>query len=225
MTEQRTCAICGNDIPAKRAATYRQAVLCGEDSCAVKHSKLRNLVKQKRWRDKRIAADPEFRFRALRQCRKRYIARRLAAGKIVGATFALGDRSPPERHQRPGTRLGRARGAPRPWKVRLGAFATAAHEIEQKQQGPPPAKERPLIQYKGWYPCEIFYHVSQEATRSRRPLRSVPSQRRRHKESEVGHSCPMAVYGGGLQIHIHTSRERRTARFHSGQVWHVGSGR
>ena len=84
MTEQRRCKSCDRLIPAKRAATYPQAILCGEDSCAVKHSKLRNLVKQKRWRDKRIAADPEFRFRALRQCRKRYIARRLAAGKIVG---------------------------------------------------------------------------------------------------------------------------------------------
>ena len=111
MTEQRTCTICGKDIPAKRAATYRQAVLCGADSCAVKHSKLRNLTKQKRWRDKRIAADPEFRFRALRQCRKRYIARRLAAGKIVGppASWASvrppSGRNPPEPAWNPFTAL------------------------------------------------------------------------------------------------------------------------
>ena len=38
-------------------------------------------VKQKRWRDKRTAADPGFRLRALERCRVRYVRRRLAAGK------------------------------------------------------------------------------------------------------------------------------------------------
>lgn len=101
MTKERTCPICAKAIPAKRAATYPQAILCGEDSCAVKHSKLRNLAKQKRWRDKRIAADPEFRFRALRQCRKRYIARRLAAGKIVGPPAPWASVRPPSGRKPP----------------------------------------------------------------------------------------------------------------------------
>ena len=35
----------------------------------------------KRWRDKRTAADPGFRLRALQGCRERYVKRRLAAGK------------------------------------------------------------------------------------------------------------------------------------------------
>ena len=77
----RRCRICKRPIPAKRAATYPQAVLCGKDSCAVKNHKNYNRAKQKRWRDKRSAADPGFRLRHLQACRDRYVRRRLAAGK------------------------------------------------------------------------------------------------------------------------------------------------
>ena len=90
-----TCKICGKDIPAKRAATYPQAILCGLDSCTVENHRQSHNSKVKRWRDKRIAADPEFRFRALRRCRKRYIARRLAAGKIVGPPAPWASVRPP----------------------------------------------------------------------------------------------------------------------------------
>ena len=83
-TRNRRCRICDRPIPSKRAATYPQAVLCGKDACAVQNHKRAERAKQKRWRDKRIAADPEFRLRALQQCRTRYVARRIAAGKTVG---------------------------------------------------------------------------------------------------------------------------------------------
>ena len=77
----RRCRICDRPIPAKRAAIYPQAVLCGKDACAVQNHKRAERAKQKRWRDKRSAADPGFRLRHLQACRDRYVRRRLAAGK------------------------------------------------------------------------------------------------------------------------------------------------
>ena len=80
-TRNRRCRICDRPIPSKRAATYPQAIQCGKAECDVENHRRQRNLKVKRWRDKRIAADPEFRLRALRQCRERYVRRRLAAGK------------------------------------------------------------------------------------------------------------------------------------------------
>ena len=57
----RRCRICGQPIPARRAATYPQAVLCGATKCALKDHKRQRNIKAKRQRDKRIAADPSYR--------------------------------------------------------------------------------------------------------------------------------------------------------------------
>ena len=93
MTDRR-CTICGAGISAKRIARYPIAVLCGADSCTVSNQKRKAKVKQARWREKRIARDPEFRLRALQGCRDRYVARRLAAGKKVGPRAPWAGRSP-----------------------------------------------------------------------------------------------------------------------------------
>ena len=94
-TRNRRCRICDRPIPAKRVASYPQAVLCDKDACAVENYKNYNRAKQKRWRDKKTAADPGFRLRALAACRRRYILRRVAAGKKVGPPASWAQRLPP----------------------------------------------------------------------------------------------------------------------------------
>ena len=93
-TRNRRCRICDRPIPSKRAATYPQAIQCGKAECDVENHRRQRNLKVKRWRDKRIAADPEFRLRALRQCRERYVRRRLAAGKTVGPPAPWARRAP-----------------------------------------------------------------------------------------------------------------------------------
>ena len=80
-TRNRRCRICDRTIPAKRAATYPQAVLCGAAECVLKDHRRQINLKAKRQRDKRIAADPSYRDRQLEKCRYYYVKRRLAAGK------------------------------------------------------------------------------------------------------------------------------------------------
>lgn len=77
----RGCRICDRPIPAKRAATYPDAVLCGAPKCSLTDHRQQRNLKAKRQRDKRIAADPNYRTRQLEKCRYYYVKRRLAAGK------------------------------------------------------------------------------------------------------------------------------------------------
>ena len=81
MEKDRRCRICARPIPEKRATNYPCAVLCGATKCELKdHRRQRNL-KAKRQRDRRIAADPDYRLQAMQKCRDYYVKRRLAAGK------------------------------------------------------------------------------------------------------------------------------------------------
>ena len=91
----KNCLTCSKPLAAERIARFPFAVLCGKDACTVVHRKAQEKVKQSRWRAKRVAADPGFRLRALAGCRRRYVARRLAAGKKVGPPAAWAHRSPP----------------------------------------------------------------------------------------------------------------------------------
>ena len=80
----RKCTVCGAGISAKRIARYPIARLCGADSCTVTNSRRKAKVKQASWLKRRIEQDPGFRLKALAGCRRRYVARRRAAGKTVG---------------------------------------------------------------------------------------------------------------------------------------------
>ena len=80
---EKRCRICDHPIPVKRADTYPQAIQCGKAECNVENHRRQRNKKMKRWRDKRTAADPGFRRRALERGRDRYVKRRLAAGKTL----------------------------------------------------------------------------------------------------------------------------------------------
>ena len=83
MTEKR-CVICGHPIPAKRAARFPLAVLCGNPGCVVENNRRKHTINEKRWRDKKAITDPGFRLRQLKKCRLRYERRVKQPGKLYG---------------------------------------------------------------------------------------------------------------------------------------------
>ena len=99
MTTTKTCPVCAKALDASRLAKHAHAVLCGSSTCALEYHRRQHNRNKRRWRDKRIAADPGFRLRAMQRCRDRYVKRRLAAGKTVGPPAPWAQREPvaPER--------------------------------------------------------------------------------------------------------------------------------
>ena len=80
---EKTCPICAKTVDASRLAKYPSAVVCGRRKCTLKYRRAAFNKIRRRYRNKRIATDPEFCQRENQRARGRYALRRLAAGKPV----------------------------------------------------------------------------------------------------------------------------------------------
>ena len=79
-TRNRRCRICDRPIPAKRAASYPSAVVCGKRKCGLEYRRTQFNKHRKNYR-RRKASDPAFRLREIQRRRERYVLERLRLGK------------------------------------------------------------------------------------------------------------------------------------------------
>ena len=95
MTKERTCPICAKTVDASRLAKYPNAVVCGRRACSKAYKRAAFNTIRRRYRNRRLASDPAFGLLEKRKARRRYVAGRLAAGKIVGPPTPRASVRPP----------------------------------------------------------------------------------------------------------------------------------
>ena len=93
MTNTKICPVCGAALAASRIAQWPSSVVCGRSRCSKTYKRSAYNTIRRRYRHKRIAADPEFRRLEIERRRAKYVLERLRLGK----TPALREPIPAER--------------------------------------------------------------------------------------------------------------------------------